>query len=286
MRYLIPCSIKINLTLRVLEPRDDGFHDVVSAYLRLRSPETVAVETADRDEVVCVGREVRGENIVTRCLAAMRKRSHAVPDAVRTVIYKSLPEGGGIGAGSGNAAAFLSMADLWEARLSEQEIGALGADVAFLASGMDVALATGRGERLVRVDTFLALRAVIWTPPWQCGTAAMYRALDVARADARRLPMSAMDAAREADDVVRCLSLGGRVGEVPNDFADVQPGDAEMAAEVRSVFSDMGALAWGVCGSGSSLFGAFKTDLEARETLREIERRKYLSENSTIFISG
>ena len=101
--------------------------------------------------------KIEGENLVTKAVAAARKRAEIPPLDVE--LEKFFPAGSGIGAGSGNAGAMLKLlAAEYGAQLSPEETAKLGADVAFLAS--DHVMAEGARRR--RKDD--ALRAALRFP--------------------------------------------------------------------------------------------------------------------------
>jgi 4-diphosphocytidyl-2-C-methyl-D-erythritol kinase len=257
------CDIKINLTLRVLGRRRDGYHDIRSLFWRVRSPETLEVNfDAERDSLEVIGAEIPGENIVWRTCRQMRETygDESLPP-IEMRLYKHLPAGGGVGAGSGNAAALLRLlrAALYFGNDRAFRSESLGADVAFLASGYALAFASGVGEALEEIKGDLALAAAIFFPEWSAGTEAAYRALDEARAVRGAEISREKDAREEAAFVLKRLSGGLTVGSLPNDFIACS-GHEDQYGALAELSSSSGALAWGLCGSGSAYFSLFARD--------------------------
>jgi 4-diphosphocytidyl-2-C-methyl-D-erythritol kinase len=248
MKFTAICSIKINLTLRVLDKRDDGYHDIRSLFWRLESPESLDVTLGvGRDELVVTGDRIAGENIVASARSYIRRTwgERSLPPA-RIELHKHIPRGSGVGAGSGNAAALLRLF----APGVPPDVCSIGADVAFLASGLPLALASGTGGCLEDVGGDLDLGARIFFPEWNNDTRSMYGLLD---GDEARRRVADPEAREEAFHVLGALRRGERLGMLPNDFAVYAGHEEEYGALAAAVESD-GALAWGLCGSGSAFF--------------------------------
>jgi 4-diphosphocytidyl-2-C-methyl-D-erythritol kinase len=256
----VACDIKLNLTLRVLNKRRDGYHNICSLFWRLRSPEALEVDfSAGRDNLTVTGADISGENILTRTCRHLREvyGDGALPPlGIR--LHKRLPAGGGVGAGSGNAAALLRLVK------SAYGIGggefpgvaSLGADVAFLASGHSLAVACGVGDVLRGMAGDLSLSAVIFFPRWSSDTPRAYRSLDLARASGHNPAVTEDAASGEAESLLGALLDGRRVGAIPNDFMCCA-GHEDKYAALESLACSTGSLAWGLCGSGSSFFALY-----------------------------
>lgn len=274
------CFIKINLTLRVLCRRDDGYHDVVSTYMRLPSPEVlrIATQPAGEDEVWVHGMEIPGDpkrNILFATCAALRSIAPAMPP-LRMDLYKHLPAGSGLGAGSGNAAALIH----WFERsvyAGGRRVGVwsavrLGADVAFLASGNDLLLAEGVGEELRPFGDAPDLLPVIFFPRWRSDTAEAYAAVDCLRAGGSATITAGRDAVSEASAVLQGLRMGSKIGLLPNDFIHCMKPWQSCYNSLYKALDDCGAVAWGLCGSGSSSFALFERSGAAERLARLDEK--------------
>lgn len=256
------CSIKINLTLRVLERRQDGYHNIRTLFWRLPSPEVVEIRTGcAQDRVVCVGAEIPGENIVSKGCAYLRQRyGDLVPDGLDIRIFKHLPQGGGVGAGSGNVAALLR----WFRHavggdvLDVASLSSLGADVAFLAADGDLAMASGVGERLEGVGESLDLAVVLFFPTWSSDTGRAYRSLDESRVGTPSKILTPDEARAESVAVLEDLRRGCQVGLLPNDFIPCMGEHLVCYNALYEAIRDFGAIGWGLSGSGSSCFGLFR----------------------------
>ncbi len=267
MEITLSCPVKLNLTLRVLSRRPDGYHELYSLFWKKYSDERLTIsQNCDEimgDSLDVSGTEIDGENLVTKALAAARRSFGGIP-ALKMKLDKIFPAGSGIGAGSGNAAALLSwLADNYALSLSAGEIGKLGADVSFLAQKYEMAEARGIGEILEPVGAALPLCWLLAFPSWSSNTKEAYSALDEMRGR-DYAPMTPMEAASEARNCVKTLAGGGRSGLLPNDF---YPLLAERHGEYKTaekIAEESGAAGWGLCGSGSAFFALY-ADIEAAE---------------------
>lgn len=260
----INSPIKINLSLRVGARRPDGYHDIRSVFWRLPSPELVVIDDASpRDDVSCVGARIDGENIVSRAIRMLRDDSASMPRGLSVTIHKHLTQGGGVGAGSGNAACVLEWYRYRTGRDAMETARRLGADVSFLASGYELADASGRGDDLVKIDGSLHLAAVILSARWSTSTAEAYAAIDAMRETS--WDAAGYDGAGdEGRSVLEALRAGECAGQLPNDFIEAQGAGIEPCGMLFDAAQDVGAAAWGLCGSGSSCFCLFRPDADDR----------------------
>jgi len=187
-----PC--KINLFLRIIRKREDGFHDLASLFqaigfgdtLELTPlPETDDNDDASADEFTCnmPGVPVDSTNLVIRALALMREKT-GVSMYFKTNLIKKCPAQAGLGGGSANAATAMWGANELMGRPAsvEQMIewsGALGSDITFFLSE-GTAYCTGRGEILTPMDPPLptGTKVCIVKPDIGLSTPSVFKALD------------------------------------------------------------------------------------------------------------
>ena len=172
---------KVNLSLLVGAPRADGLHPLVSVVqaVSLADELTLEATAAPRDEVVCAG--VEGPNLAGRALALFREATGWDAPPQRLTIRKRVPVAGGMGGGSGDAAAALRLAAHAAGgappELLHELAVALGADVpAQLAPGR--VLMTGAGEHVDRLADPEPFGLVILPSALALSTPAVYAAFD------------------------------------------------------------------------------------------------------------
>jgi len=101
-----PC--KINLFLRIIRKRKDGYHDLASLFQAIGFGDTLEltpIEATDKDEFMCnmAGVPVDSSNLVLRALELMREKT-GVRQYFRANLMKQVPAQAGLGGGSANAA--------------------------------------------------------------------------------------------------------------------------------------------------------------------------------------
>lgn len=157
---------KLNLSLRVVGVRADGFHLIESEMVSISLADELEFTEGDGLEVVGDGAVPDDDsNLVRRALRATGRTAH-----VR--LHKRIPMGGGLGGGSTDAAAVLRWAGVTDLRLA----GSLGADVPFCLLG-GRAMVGGIGE-VVDPLPFVDRAFTLVTPPFGVSTPAVYRAWD------------------------------------------------------------------------------------------------------------
>ncbi|MBP6529169.1 MAG: 4-(cytidine 5'-diphospho)-2-C-methyl-D-erythritol kinase [Burkholderiales bacterium] len=151
----LPAPAKLNLFLHITGRRDDGYHMLESVFVPITLADTVTLTRRDDCEVRLIDPPdgLTTENdLACRAARALQLATDA-PYGVDIRLTKRIPQGGGLGGGSSDAATvLLGLNRLWklsQSRAALQSIGAgLGADVPFFVFGQP-ALATGIGERLL-----------------------------------------------------------------------------------------------------------------------------------------
>ncbi len=285
---------KLNLGLRVLGRRRDGFHDLDSLFvrldladvLRLRSAPTTERDAGDRIEGDEPGGAVSADrlerlpagdawldprplslgpgNLVLRAVAAYRRSAAAVGVAVPPVavdLVKRIPWGAGLAGGSADAAAALrAAAALWPAEVDLPALGAaLGSDVPFCLAGAGAARVGGRGEHVVPFEL----------PPFD--VLLVYPGVEVATAAAFGWWAGAPVDVPSPDD--RALRLGARV---PLHNA-LEPAVAARVPAVADALAALRALGVGpvaMSGSGSTCFALVGDPAVAADAARALTWRR------------
>lgn len=250
MGITLHCPVKINLTLHILNRRADGYHELRSAFWKKSGNETLNIEKCAANSITVEGAKIEGKNLLSTVLEFASARNKIPQLCIK--LCKKYPQGSGIGAGSGNAAALLA----WlkeNARLeyTAEEVAKLGADVAVLTQENMLHYATGVGEKLTALPDIEGLSWLLIFPKWHSNTAAAYAKLDEARKNA---VIEACDYFDEAKSLVQKLKAHKQVGLLPNDFLTATMAEHEEYAQAFEIGKQHGALAWGMCGSGSAMF--------------------------------
>jgi 4-diphosphocytidyl-2-C-methyl-D-erythritol kinase len=149
---------KINVFLRVLSRREDGYHEIESLVVPISLADLVVVRPAEELRVEIAGEPAFSAGGLNLALVAALALADACPDAAGALleIEKRIPVAGGLGGGSADAAAtLLALNELWACEVDAatlEEIGErIGSDVPAMLSG-EAVLMGGRGERLAPAE--------------------------------------------------------------------------------------------------------------------------------------
>lgn len=246
---------KINLFLRVLGRQQDGFHAIETLFLRLDLGDDVTVRVTDLGRAIdCEG--LAGvppeKNLAFRAAEAFSGTT-GWPRGFSIEISKRVPAGAGLGGGSADAAAVLRILNsLAPEPLDDQTLLGLalllGSDVPFLTSGAVMALAWGRGERMLAIEPLPRKPVLIAVPEFQVSTADAYAALDRAGAfmrDARVTPISEL------------TSWQGVAATAHNVFEPVVGAEHPEIPRIVSTLKLAGAQISRMTGTGSAVFAIF-----------------------------
>jgi 4-diphosphocytidyl-2-C-methyl-D-erythritol kinase len=276
MMLAVDAPAKINLDLRVLGRRVDGFHEV-----------RTLLQTVDLADVVRVGPAPPGvfqlrvepegvvpagmDNLVLRAAAALR-RSTGDTRGARFELLKRIPVGAGLGGGSADAAAALVLLDsLWGLDLGvpglEPIAAGLGSDVTFFLHG-GLALATGRGEIVRPLPDIGSFGFVLCTPPIEVPTAEVFRLVS-------QLTLPGADASVEA---FAASSAGTATPELPwgRLANDLEPVVMRLWPEVGRVVDRLRGtcpLHAAVTGSGSTAYAMYPDLGTARKAAENLGDR-------------
>lgn len=146
---------KLNLYLRILNKRPDGYHNIVTLFERIDLCDDVVLkERKSGIRIACDDPRLPlgPENLAYRAAKALMDYA-GLSKGIQIKIKKCIPAGGGLAGGSSNAASvLLGLNRLWKLGLSRKELMAIGAkigaDVNFFLLGEKLAVGTGKGEKL------------------------------------------------------------------------------------------------------------------------------------------
>jgi 4-diphosphocytidyl-2-C-methyl-D-erythritol kinase len=173
---------KINLSLKILSRREDGFHEIETLIAPISLCDEINIQRKDGGQGIdfhCDDPSVpRAEdNLVVRAAKSFFAAMKMTP-AVSIDLKKKIPHGAGLGGGSSDAAAtLLALNRLFETKLSREELAKLGSDI-----GSDVpffifesaALCRGRGELVTPAQLPGQLSILLLKPDFVVATAWAY----------------------------------------------------------------------------------------------------------------
>jgi 4-diphosphocytidyl-2-C-methyl-D-erythritol kinase len=252
---------KVNLSLRILGKRMDGFHEIETLMAPVSLEDEITIETSlgRAVRVTCDDPALPQDDSNLAGVAARQFSSHTGRQfAAEILIEKRIPHGAGLGGGSSDAAAVLVALDLifethlgWEGL--EEIAGKIGSDVPFFIRRQP-AWCSGRGERVKPALLAEPLTLLLLKPPFGIETSAVYRAW----AGSRELP-----------DVPYAPQRVGEI-ELVNDLErPVFEKYLLLPVLKQWLIAQPGARAALMSGSGSTVFAV----CESSEVARDLEAR-------------
>jgi 4-diphosphocytidyl-2-C-methyl-D-erythritol kinase len=284
---------KINLVLRVLGRRPDGYHDLVSVVAKLALADSLIISIGGAGFTVRVPGDPsleNGDNLVMRAAVAFQ-RAFGKPRGGSLVLHKHIPVTAGLGGGSSDAAATLRGLSRLTGRGTPAELQQLGAEI-----GSDVPLflrrgpvtMEGRGERVSPAPRLPPLWALLVKPDMGIRAAEAYGLLDAMR----RPP--ALTAKGSGATSINGLVVPGDWAHDPGVVAsmlvnDLQPGCVARFPALRRVLrglSQTRSLGYAMSGSGPTCFALFATRASAERGRRALERSSQLVASDWIALSA
>jgi len=250
----VRCNAKINLHLKVLAKRTDGFHDIETVFHSIALHDTLTLTpTAGPLTLSCDAEGVPGGagNLALRAAALILE---GTPHGVHVDIKKRIPVGAGLGGGSADAAgALLGLDSLFGLGHSLGELEAmaegLGADVKFLLKG-GCAAGRGRGDELTRLPSMPGLPVVLALPRLSVSTAWAYGSLRMGLTS-DRVSLSMIASALEEGDKASLWGL------LENDFEGLIFGKYPSVGRIKQDLLGCGAAAALMSGTGPVVYGLF-----------------------------
>ena len=271
--FTLPSFAKINLLLRVVGKRTDGFHEICTIFQTVSLCDYLSFSRDKKIILTCDDKKIPVDdvNLIVRAAKLLRE-NYKVKTGAKIHLEKKIPAPGGLGGGSSNAAAaLLGLVNLWRIKIDFEDlcgIGAqLGSDVPFFFYG-GTALGTGRGTEVFSLENFAENYILIVTPKVDVSTDEAF-----ARLDAPDLTnKGSKSILKICRDEVNSLYL--RQSNLKNDFErvifEIEP---EVARAKQRLF-DCGAKRALMSGSGASVFGIFKTGEQRENALVALKSEK------------
>lgn len=271
LRLTVRAHAKVNLDLRVLGVRADGYHELRTVFQSIELHDTLVCSDKPgpftlkcRNPIV----PLDASNLVWKAAAALWTalgRSGEIRDAV-VQIDKKIPVEAGLGGGSSNAAAALiALGRLWGGAPVTllREVGAtIGADVPFFLSG-GTALGLGRGEEIYPLVDLPPHYVVIVRPPFGVSTAEAYGWYDEDRAAGLR---------ENREFQTLPVPWPSRAAQMVNDLEPPVMRRHQEIGGLKTQLREAGATAAAMSGSGSAVFGLFRSRLAAERAVKPLSR--------------
>lgn len=251
---------KVNLFLRVLRKRPDGYHELQSILqpVSLFDEMSLSVEPGEGSSLSCSGREMpSGKDNLAVAASHLYLEQAGIRKKVSIAIKKNIPLGAGLGGGSSNAAAVLVGLNRVLRKFTDRDLlrmaVSLGADVPFFVRSTS-SFVEGVGERVRVLSDFPLFHYVILFPRKSLSTREVYERWDTPEQRPGKADPGPIAERFRRGDFPLENSLEAAVLRIfPEIFS------------LREIFRSLGARFTLVSGSGSAVFSVFRQRRAAEE---------------------
>lgn len=276
----LPSPAKVNLFLKVLRKRDDGYHDIISVMQPVALYDYISIEAWGGDDISISSSslEIPADNTNLAFMAAeLFLKTTGIKRRLAITIEKNIPVAAGLGGGSSNAATVLSgLNDILGAGLSDGKLmdmaSALGSDVPFFIM-KSPAFASGRGTALKRLK-LPHYQYILINPGFHISTAWAYSNLDLTKkAEDNNLIYS-------EEGLLRGVGIEGCL---VNDLETVALTRHPEISRLKRALIEAGASGALMSGSGPTVFGIFHDRDRAEKAFEYLKGS--LDNGSSIFMA-
>lgn len=276
---VVETPAKLNLSLKVLGQRSDGFHELHSLMVSVRLYDTICFDSRPSSEVElsiaaltssASDVPVDSRNLVVRAAKLLQETSQTELGA-RIHLTKRIPCESGMGGGSSDAAATLvCLNQLWNLNLPNEHLhelaAELGSDLNFFIDSNPAAVCTGRGECISPIPVNRPLSFVVAKPESGLSTAEVFNRW-------ASLDQQSSEEVTNIEEAIQCGRLQHIAESITN---DLQQAAREMDDEIDKTLSLIArnhVIATGMTGSGSACFGLCRSWRHAQRIAAKLRSR-------------
>ncbi|MCS6873895.1 MAG: 4-(cytidine 5'-diphospho)-2-C-methyl-D-erythritol kinase [Pyrinomonadaceae bacterium] len=269
--FKLPSFAKINLFLRVLGKRRDGFHEICTAFQTVSLQDEIAFFEDEELILTCDNSDIPlgRDNLIVKAAETL-KESLSLKNGARIQLKKVIPSSGGLAGGSSNAAvAIIGLLKLWKLKIRMPKLleiaSKIGSDVPFFLYG-GTCFGLGRGEKIIPVDDISEPFILIVTPNIKVSTQKAYEILNLPYLTKSDLEGNLKICFEEKEKFLkrRLSSL--------NDFERKVFDIAPEIKRVKEALMDFGAKFVQMSGSGASVFAIFESEITRQAAIESLPR--------------
>jgi 4-diphosphocytidyl-2-C-methyl-D-erythritol kinase len=262
----IAAPAKINLFLKVLRVRPDGYHDIFSWFQALDLADMLEIEETPPPSIeIRTDREdlpTGPDNLIYKAIKLLQDK-YGIRSGFRVTLSKRIPVAAGLGGGSSDAAAAIKAVNhLLNLGLTRPEMAAvglqIGSDIPFFFS-RGQAEVTGRGENVKDLQLATDYEVALVTPPFGISAAEAYN----------RVNLDLTDSVQDIS-LSRCRQVEGLIHAISGMANDLERGlccSYPVLEEIKHELAKTGADVVRLSGSGPTLFALFRDRNRTREKL-------------------
>jgi 4-diphosphocytidyl-2-C-methyl-D-erythritol kinase len=258
---------KVNLFLKVIRKRADGYHDIFSLMQKISLYDELTFSPCSQGIIFhSPGTDLPTDqsNLVVRAAKAIFDYCQ-YNGGMEITLVKKIPVTAGLGGGSSDAATTLmALNKICSLKLKKKELmkigSKIGADVPFFIFA-NTALASGIGDKLNHLGNLSPLHLLLIKPPFEISTKMVYEKLNLA------LTME-----KNNYSIPRFLKLSDIINGLQNDLESVSMQMYSELADLKRMLLSHGALGALMSGSGPTVFGLYRSEKKAKKALEAITK--------------
>jgi len=280
---------KINLYLKVIRKRDDGYHDIETLFERIDIFDKVSLKTAKKDIVIECDIPGIPTGIGSLCYRAVEllKNRFNVDSGISINIKKKIPVAAGLGGGSSDAAGILKgLNKLCALKLEKKELldlaRQLGADVSFFLEDTSFAIGRDRGDNIKPVKSRKKYWHLIVTPNIMLLSGEIYKLYS----ETHSLDLTINEPVDKILNPALIISSINRLKAIiHNDLESIVLSREPNIKNIKDKLNEVSGGSALISGSGPSIFSLFETRKEALRAKNEIFRRFPDSQGWRVFVA-
>ena len=255
----INSNAKVNIGLKVLGLRGDGYHDIITIFQEINLFDNISISRNKKGcNFKCDVNWLKNDkdNLCVIAFEIMKKKFDI--RGISIDLKKNIPRGSGLGAGSSNAANVLKgIRDLHSLNISDNELEEIavgvGADVPFFIRG-SIQLGEGIGNRLTTLKTKIEGKYLIIIPDIEIDTSWAYSKFK------KELDRSSSSINFASLSNEKTISLD-KLKFFENDFESIVVPTYPEIGKIKEALHALGAGYASLSGSGSTVYGIFNDDV-------------------------
>ena len=264
-KVIINSNAKVNIGLKILKERDDGYHSIVTVFQEINLFDIISISKKSKGCDFNSNATWLINDKTNLCVIAYEAMKNKFDiDGVVIDLTKNIPKGSGLGGGSSNAACIMKgIRELYSLNISDKELeeiaSKIGADVPFFIRG-SIQLGEGIGDRLTPLKINISGKYLIIIPDMEIDTSWAYSKFknDL---DSSTLPINFASLSNE-----KTISLD-KLKFFENDFESIVVPAYPEIGKIKEALHALGAGFASLSGSGSTVFGIFNDDVSLDKAL-------------------
>ncbi len=264
-KVIINSNAKVNIGLKILKERDDGYHNIVTVFQEINLFDIISISKKSKGCDFNSNATWLINDKTNLCVIAYEAMKNKFDiDGVVIDLTKNIPKGSGLGGGSSNAACIMKgIRELYSLNISDKELeeiaSQIGADVPFFIRG-SIQLGEGIGDRLTPLKINISGKYLIIIPDTEIDTSWAYSKFknDL---DSSTLPINFASLLNEKTISIDKLKF------FENDFESIVVPAYPEIGKIKEALHALGAGFASLSGSGSTVFGIFNDDVSLDKAL-------------------